>query len=103
MTVVSQLRIYTIREGKMDEWIKGWREGVYPLRLKQGFRIDGAWVLEGQNKFVWILTYDGPEEWQSKDAAYYASPERAALNPDPAQHIVHNETHFITSVLSEGV
>lgn len=101
MPVISQLRIYTINRGKMDEWVKGWTEGIYPLRLKVGFRIDGAWVMQDQNKFVWILTYDGPETWENADKSYFDSPERRALNPDPAQHIANVETHFIAPVLGD--
>ena len=44
-------------------------EGVYPLRLKHGFTIDNAWVTQERNEFLWILSYDGPEDWEPKDAA----------------------------------
>src|SRR5262245_3879464 len=99
MAGVSQLRMYTIKEGQMDEFVKGWSKGIYPLRLQQGFKVDGAWVMKDENKFVWILTYDGPDSWDARNKAYYESPERKALNPDPAQLIDKIEEHFITSVL----
>ncbi len=82
----------------MDAWLKGWREGVVPLRRKHGFRVDGAWIVRGENRFVWILTYDGPESWEAKDSAYYASPERKALNPDPAVYIGKAETWIMDAV-----
>ncbi len=96
--MTTQLRMYTINKGKMDDFVRAWRAGVYPLRTKQGFRIDGAWVLKERNQFVWLLSYDGID-WDAKDAAYYASPERAALNPDPAQFIAHAEQWFLTDVV----
>ena len=49
--------------------------------------------------FVWIVSYDGPEDWEAKQAAYYGSPERAAVEPDPAQHIARAEKYFINPVL----
>ena len=97
--LVSQLRVYTIKPGKMEEWIRGWTEGVYPLRLKHGFRVDGAWVLHEEDKFVWILSYEGPEDWETKNAKYYASADRTGLDPDPAQHIAKAEQWIVTPVL----
>ncbi len=94
----AQLRIYTINRGKMDEFVQAWTAGVYPLRLEYGFAIPSAWVIKERNEFIWILTYDGPEEWQTREAAYYGSPERVALNPDPAQFIAQAEQWFISPV-----
>ena len=99
MNSVSQLRIYRIKEGKMEEWLEGWTRGVLPLREKFGFRIDGAWVVRGENIFVWILTYDGPEGFEARDRAYYASPERKVLRPDPAPWIEKSESYIMAPVL----
>ncbi len=94
--MVAQLRLYIINKGKMDEFVKGWKEGVYPLHLKHGFRIDKAGVIKEMNQFFWIVSYDGPEDWDTKQAAYYGSPERAALDPDPAQFIARADRCFWT-------
>ncbi len=99
MSAVSQLRIYRIKDGKMEEWLAGWTGGVLPLRQKFGFQVDGAWVVRGENTFVWILAYDGPEGFEARDAAYYASEERKALRPDPAPLIETAETYTMTSAL----
>ena len=101
MTAVSQLRMYTIQEGRMGEWLLGWTRGVLPLRRKFGFQVDGAWVVEGENMFVWVLTYDGPDGFEARDAAYYSSPERASLTADPAPLIEKAETWFMRAALSE--
>src|SRR2546422_491891 len=42
--------MYTIREGKMAEWLDGWTRCVLPLRRKFGFRIDGAWIVPDGRK-----------------------------------------------------
>ncbi len=97
--MASQLRIYTINRGKMDEFVKAWLAGVYPLRLRLGYTIPSAWVIKERNEFVWILSYDGPQDWQARESAYYGSPERAALNPDPAQFIAQAEHWFLSPVL----
>ena len=97
--MISQLRIYTINRGKLDDFVKGWREFVYPLHLEFGFTIDKAWVIKERSEFVWIVSYDGTEDWDAKQAAYYGSPERAAVDPDPAQYIAKTERWFIEPVL----
>jgi hypothetical protein len=97
--VVSQLRVYTINRSKLDAFVEAWQAGVYPLRHQHGFTIDGAWVIRERNQFVWILSYDGPESWEAKNAAYYDSPERRRMDPDPAQYIAAQDEWFITPVV----
>ncbi len=55
--MVTQLRLYTINRGKMADFVKGWTEGVYPLHLEHGFKIDRAGVIEEMNQFFWIVSY----------------------------------------------
>ena len=81
------LRIYTISPGEMEEWIAEWRAHVLPLRQRLGFEVLGAWVSDEASTFTWLLGYEGPDGLAAANAAYYDSPERAALDPDPARHI----------------
>lgn len=97
----AQLRRYTINRGKLGEFVAAWKNGVYPLRTKMGYRIQ-AWTIKDRNEFVWILGYDGPDEWEVKERAYYGSPERAALNPDPAQFIARAESWFLEPIVRES-
>ena len=95
----TQLRIYTINKGKLDDFVKAWLTGVYPLRQKHGFEIEEAWVNRERNEFVWIISYNkGPEDWKAAEQVYYGSAERASLDPDPAQYIAQANRWFITSV-----
>ena len=100
--MISQLRIYTINRGKLDDFVEGWKKFVYPLHYQFGFTIPQSWVIRERNEFVWIVSYDGPEDWDAKQAAYYGSPERAAVDPvlDPAQYIAKTERWIIDPVLS---
>ena len=81
------LRIYTIKPGEMADWLDEWRAQVLPLRRQLGFTILGAWVSDENDTFTWLLGYDGAEGLEAANAAYYDSPARAALDPDPARHI----------------
>lgn len=82
-----QYRRYRIAPGRMADWVEGWSSHVAPLRQQTGFTIEAAWVLEEVNEFVWVLGYSGPEGFAAADAAYYESPQRAGIEPDPAQLI----------------
>ena len=97
----AQIRIFTINKGKMNEFVSAWKNGVYPLRIKYGFKIEKAWVVRDKNKFIWILSYDGPEGFEAKDSSYYASQSRTSLKPDPADYIADSENYFIDSALPE--
>ena len=96
--MTTQLRIYTINKGRMNDFVQAWKAGVYPLRLKHGYRIDGAWVIKERNEFVWLLSRN-EDDWEASEAAYYRSSERAAVDPDPAQYIAKAERWFLTPVL----
>ena len=83
----SQVRMYRIKKGELDAFVREWRAGVVPLRAKFGFTIDAAWLSRTDDRFVWILSYDGPGTFEARDALYYASPERKSLRPDPAARV----------------
>src|SRR6266513_166444 len=93
----DQLRMYTIRPGEMAAWLEEWRRLIAPLRRRLGFEILGAWTAES-DQFIWILRYSGPKTWEEVDAAYYASPERTRMQPDPARHIATSEHRFVSAV-----
>jgi hypothetical protein len=93
-----QLRRYKVAPGQMEAWVGEWRERVRPLRETHGFEVLGAWVVEGSDEFVWVIASDGSRTFEEADAAYYASPERAALDPDPARHLVEVRADFVREV-----
>ena len=92
-----QLREYTVKPGEMTHWIEEWRARLVPLREKHGFQVLGAWTVDGTDQFVWIIGYAGPMTWQQAEAGYYGSPERKALDPDPARYLVQTGARLMTS------
>lgn len=93
--MLTQLRVYTINRGALKDFADEWEQMIKPLRLKLGFSIEGAWTVEATNQFVWIMSYDGPKSWDTLDRAYFQSPERHAMQPDPARHIARMEHFFM--------
>ena len=96
-----QLRIYTITAGQMAPFVAGWIEGVAPLRESFGYTVEDAWTMDDENKFVWIVSYDGPEDWQALYERYMNSDQRKALDPDPAQWIEKSESWLMSAVARE--
>ena len=94
-----QLRTYTVRAGKLDEWVTRWRELVVPLRLEFGFEIHGAWVDRERSQHTWVVAYEGPETFEERNAAYWASPQREAMGLDPAQYLVGEEMRVVEEAL----
>ena len=93
-----QLRDYAIKPGEMDPWIEEWRANIAPLRRSYGFEVVGAWLERDRDRFIWLIRYRGERSFEEADAAYYASPERKAVNPDPARHIAHADVRFVDPV-----
>ena len=51
---------------------------------------------------VWILSYAGPEGFEARDSAYYDSPDRKSMKPDPAPLIEKAESWFVTGLDETG-
>ena len=97
--MATQLRDYRIRAGALDQWVEEWRVHIAPLRRATGFAIPAAWTVPDDHRFVWLLEHpDGWDAFTEADAAYYASPERAAIDPDPARLIEEQRTLRLTEV-----
>ncbi|MDX1449157.1 MAG: NIPSNAP family containing protein [Acidimicrobiia bacterium] len=89
-----QVRVTRIEAGKMGQFVEEWKATVARLRRRRGFMISGAWALEETDEFVWVLGWDGDGSFAEADAAYYASDERRAFDPDPARLIVETVDHM---------
>jgi len=96
----TELRDYVIAEGHLDDFVMAWRQGVVPLRQRYGFGIEGAWLIRAERRFVWVVSLDGDEaEFERQNRAYYASPAREAMDPDPARWIESETSAFVEPAL----
>jgi len=94
----TQLRDYTIKPGQLAAFVQVWKNGVRPIREKRGFVVEGAWTIPTEDRFVWLVSYDKPDGFEAAVKAYMESPERKALDPDPASFIVTQRVAFIDPV-----
>ena len=93
-----QIREYTVKPGEMEAWLEEWRTQIVPLRRRHGFEVLGAWTVDGTDQFIWIISHRGPGSWADADAEYYGSPERKAMDPDPARHLAHVQARLMSGV-----
>jgi hypothetical protein len=64
--MLTQIRIYTINKGEMDNFLKHFKEEIMPLHEKIGVPIVGTWVNRPQNEFIWVRTYKDKAELEAK-------------------------------------
>jgi hypothetical protein len=100
--VEYQIRIYDIEEGRMDDFVAAWREGVVPLRRRLGFEVVCSWVSENADQFVWIVSYSGPDTFEEASERYYSSDERSRMDPDPSQWVTSGQTFLARRVEAPG-
>jgi len=85
-----QLREYNVKPGELTAFMEEWKAKIVPLRKKFGFKVVGAWFAQEENKFVWILGWDGPPgSFKEADAKYASTPARKSIDPNPARHLAH--------------
>jgi NIPSNAP protein len=96
--VKFQVREYTVKPGAMQDWVGEWRSRIVPLRERYGFEVLGSWAVDGTDQFIWIISYDGPKSWEQANDDYYSSPERKALDPDPARHLAKTDARLMSAV-----
>lgn len=98
--MVSQLRIYTINNGKMDEWLKVFEEQLRPIHTKYGIPVERTWVNDERTEFIWVRNFDSVEDMEKKTTTYVTSPERKALGAMPGSLIAKTEVRVIEPVLT---
>lgn len=97
--MVTQVRIYTVKSGMMDSWIKHFNEKIVPTSAKFGVKVLAAYANREKDEFIWVRRFD------SEDALkrYEESPERAAYLPTNKEHLARTEFRNVEDVLQVPV
>ena len=96
--MISQLRMYTVNRGMMDQWVKYFTENLVSMQEKYGIKIDGMWVNESKDQFIWIRSFADAEDVKAKEAAFYASPEWNAVVDTARSHLARLDVHTMEPV-----
>ncbi len=100
---VSQLRMYTVNGGMMDQWVKLFSETLAPLQENLGMKIDAQWVNEDKNQFIWIRSFADDEDLKVKEAAFGASPDWQALQGNARNHLARLDVITMNAVAKVAV
>ncbi len=85
--MISQLRIYTVNRGMMDQYVKLFTETLVPMQEKHGIKIGGMWVNEDKNQFIWTRSFADADDLKAKEAAFYGSPEWNEIMDHARSHL----------------
>ena len=77
--MISQIRIYTINKGEMDNFIKHFKDDIIPLPEKISVPIVGAWVNRPQNEFIWVRSYKDKADLEAKNKEFQAAVAAAGV------------------------
>ena len=77
--MLSQIRIYTINKGEMDNFLKHFKEEIMPLHQRIGLPIVGTWVNRAQNEFIWVRTFTDTTDREAKGKAFQAEVAAAGI------------------------
>ena len=100
---VSQLRMYTVNGGMMDQWVKLFSETLVPLQENLGMKIDAMWVNEDKNQFIWIRSFADAEDLKAKEAAFGASPDWQAIRENSGSHLARLDVTTMNAVAKVAV
>ena len=69
-----ELRMYRIRDGHRDRWVKLMEEKIIPFQISQGMVVIGSFVGEKEKDlYVWIRRFDSEEEREKLYEKVYQS------------------------------
>jgi heme-degrading monooxygenase HmoA len=93
----AQLRRYQVKPGAMEAFVELWEHGIVAVRELYGFTVVAAWRSDDDAEFGWVVGHVGSGSFEAAEKAYYASPERAALD-DVLQYLDHVETRMVETL-----
>ena len=81
--VIFELRIYRIKKGHRDEWVKLMDTTVIPFQVRRGMVIVGSFVsVDDDCQYVWIRRFENETERRRLYDAVYGSDEwRTVIRP----------------------
>ena len=88
----SQLRIYKIKPGQMENWLRFFREKVVPLHRKFGIPARIAWTNMESSEFIWVRDFSDKESIEEQERRYVSSEERSRVIGDQSKAFIESMT-----------
>ena len=77
--MISQIRIYTVNKGEMDNFLKHFKDEIAPIHERIGVPIVGTWVNRPQNEFIWVRSYKDKADLEAKGKAFQAEVAKSGI------------------------
>ena len=77
--MLSQIRIYTINKGEMDNFLQHFKNEIIPIHERIGVPIVGTWVNRAQNEFIWVRSYKDKADIEAKGKAFQSEVAKAGV------------------------
>jgi hypothetical protein len=99
--VISELRRYRIKPGRMDSWLAFFAE-VVPQHKRHGIRVEYAGVDRETDTFVWLRSFADEADRVARKSAFYGSAWWAEREAFAMDHVLEYEVTFLdTSVVRQ--
>jgi hypothetical protein len=99
--VPSQLRIYKIKQGLMDQWLVFFKTKVVPLHQKFGIPAKIAWINDADSEFIWVRDFDDGEPIEQQETRYVTSEERRRAIGDESKSYIESMTVRVVTLSYE--
>ena len=92
---IYELRQYTIRPGKMDEWVAFMEGEIFPFQVARGMVITASFRGEEDDSvYVWVRRFETEEQLKALYAAVYESDEwKTYFGPKVGELIFREKNH----------
>lgn len=96
MNGALQLRIYTIREGLMDEWTRLFHGTLKRLHDEAGVPVEFAFRnAHAPREFVWARRFDSVDSIPAQEDRFFSLPERVELGDVRGQFVESLEVRVL--------
>ena len=98
--MLIELREYTVRPGKRDEWVKMMEEEIIPFQIQNGIAVLGSFVCEdNEGIYVWMRRFESEADRFKKYEAVYESEHWKNVLLPKVNTLVDREKHRITRLI----
>jgi hypothetical protein len=97
--MITQMRRYELVPEQQEHFIAWWNEHIPSKRAPFGFRVLSAHLDPIKHEFTWIVEHDGDAtEFAAAEAAWFGSPERAAIFAGQPVHTVAIHVSLVNKI-----
>jgi len=94
--MLIQIRIMTIKDGKLDEFVKLYYETLEPIMHDLGLRNFPRFTNPPRSEFFWIRAFNDEAHMHEQRALYSGAEARNRLGSLPHSYVTKVEDYYLT-------